>query len=233
VATLEDFRDLLRCAAMAAGQLDGRTGQTGRGLFTGFKEVLLVLSNAVNVVPAVLEPGDEDAREPPLPRREGIDTKLLETLHAPARAALAVASSDGLRVDAQRTGIRFADAKTGRPVIAAAGRELIRGLESYVSEGLRGEALADAVAQNAVWVTGAFSRFGNVRWKDPPQLRGRDNLRNRLERWATDPQTDFDAVTDFEALAVSLLRALGMPAKQARNAICAAADMRQRRTVRG
>jgi hypothetical protein len=83
-----------------------------------------------------------------------------------------------------------------------------------------------------VWVNGAFSKFHNIRWQDPPQVRERDNARSRLERWVNDPRIDFDAVRDFEALAASLLRALGMEAKAARNAVSASADMKATRKRR-
>lgn len=217
------LRDCIRRLSADAVRLGRRAGSNRRGSAAAVQEVLLALSNCIDV----REREDADGH-----RRttfEGVDVNLLERLHRPAREALARAEGGQLRADGVRTGVRFVNPTSGGPRKTAAGLELVAIVAQYVQAGLRGEALADAIADDPIWQQSAFDDFPRIRWKDPAKARElvdsfATDERARLEAFCRDPRIDFDDVSDFDALTVKMLGRMGMDPRAARNAVCTAAD---------
>jgi hypothetical protein len=233
--SVAELRDLLRCAAMAAERFERRGGRASRGLFTPIREVLLVLADCIRVRFDGLSP-DEEAKalaEGWRPSEEGIQINLLEALHGPARKLLAKPSTESLRLDARRTGVRFANPQTGRVQKSATGRELVAVLERLIREmGLRGDELAKAIAGEQLWIRGAFPQFENIRWPYRGHPSEYESPRARLHSWCASERINFDRTSDFEGLAVHLLRALGLTERQAWNAVNAAEDMKTKRRAK-
>jgi hypothetical protein len=216
VRSLGELRDML-------GLLGDRVRtmyESGRNAaFTPLAEVLFALRDGI------IAEGDLPAWHPRpaigRPRkygREGVDVAGLEPLIREARAYLqAKGGADSRRA----LFLDFQVNAQGEVTQSGFGERLVADLMEAKAHGLRGPDLANHLAASPVWQVSPFHKQRDLRWKQHT----RAGLWPKLLAWcAQDLPTN-----DAEEIAVSLLVALGVTRKRARNAVMAAADNRAAR----